>query len=60
MQTVRRCPGERYRMVLKPWRQTPLRPVESGFGLLLKKAGSEASLFLNPQRLVGIPEPFDV
>ena len=47
-------------MVLKPWRQTPLRPVESGFGLLLKKAGSEASLVLNPQRLVGIPEPFDV
>ena len=47
-------------MAFKPRRQTRVRPVESGFGLLLKEGGSEVSLFLNPQRLVGIPEPFDV
>ena len=47
-------------MALEPWRQTSLEPDESGFRFLLNVGGSEASLFLNPQRFVGIPEPFDV
>ena len=47
-------------MAVKPWRQTSLRSDESGFRRLLNVGGSEALLFLNPQRLVGIPEPFDV
>ena len=47
-------------MALKPWESHFIGAVLSGFDLLLKEADSESSLFLNPQRLIGIPEPFDI